>query len=171
MLPEQVWDEADVPSAGMYLGRTAGSAMPLMWAHAEYLKLLRSIADGRVFDRLPNVADRYLQRRGRSDLEIWKPLRQVRTVKGGQVLRVQADGRFTLKWTLDGWRSISRMDSTPTHLEVEYVDITVPVGQAAPIEFTIEGDAPVRPEPVEGRTGSMYRVEVVPQQGKGSSGS
>ena len=53
MLPEQVWDEDDIPSALMYRGRTAGSAMPLMWAHAEYVKLLRSIADGRVFDLDP----------------------------------------------------------------------------------------------------------------------
>ena len=46
MLPEQVWDYADIPSKGMYIGRPAGSAQPLVWAHAEYLKLLRSAADG-----------------------------------------------------------------------------------------------------------------------------
>lgn len=38
MLPEQVWDEDDMPKAGMYRGKPAGSAMPLMWAHAEYIK-------------------------------------------------------------------------------------------------------------------------------------
>src|SRR5207244_7759802 len=41
MLPEQIWDAPDLKSAGMYLGQPAGSAMPLMWAHAEYVKLLR----------------------------------------------------------------------------------------------------------------------------------
>lgn len=40
MLPEQFWD-----------GGPCGSASPLGWAHAEYMKLCRSIADGRVFDR------------------------------------------------------------------------------------------------------------------------
>ena len=59
MLPEQVWDYADLPSEGMYFGRSAGSAQPLVWAHAEYLKLLRSVADGKVFDRISVVADRY----------------------------------------------------------------------------------------------------------------
>ena len=29
--------------------------MPLVWAHAEYLKLLRSVTDGRVFDRIAAV--------------------------------------------------------------------------------------------------------------------
>ncbi len=43
----------------MYLGRSAGSAQPLVWAHAEYLKLLRSAADGRVFDRISVVEERY----------------------------------------------------------------------------------------------------------------
>ena len=67
MLPEQVWDAPDVKSAGMHFGGPAGSAMPLMWAHAEYVKLLRSVADGRVFDLIPVVADRYLNKRGRKD--------------------------------------------------------------------------------------------------------
>ncbi|HJX83970.1 MAG TPA: glycoside hydrolase family 15 protein, partial [Candidatus Angelobacter sp.] len=63
LLPEQVWDQPDIPSAFMYFGKPCGSAMPLMWAHAEYIKLLRSVADGQVFDRIAPVADRYLQNR------------------------------------------------------------------------------------------------------------
>ncbi len=59
MLPEQVWDHADMPSEGMYFGRSAGSAQPLVWAHAEYIKLLRSVADGKVFDRISVVEERY----------------------------------------------------------------------------------------------------------------
>ena len=68
MLPEQVWDEPDRPEVSMYFGRFAGSAMPLMWVHAEYIKLLRSVADGRVFDLIPAVADRYRNGSGRT----WK---------------------------------------------------------------------------------------------------
>jgi glucoamylase len=44
LLPEQVCDEPDQPEVHMYLGRPTGAAMPLMWAHAEYIKLLRSTA-------------------------------------------------------------------------------------------------------------------------------
>jgi glucoamylase len=46
MLPEQVWD------FGARAGGPTGSATPLGWSHGEYLKLLRSRADGAVFDRL-----------------------------------------------------------------------------------------------------------------------
>jgi glucoamylase len=98
MLPEQVCDEA-YPSHGLCLGRPSGSAMPLMWAHAEYIKLLRSVADGDVFDRIHIVAERYFHSRGRKDLEIWKPIRQVRQVSAGQILRIQAPRPFQLHWS------------------------------------------------------------------------
>lgn len=66
MLPEQVWDE------GPGLGKPAGSAMPQMWAHAEYIKLLKSAGDGKLFDHIAPVASRYLAGQGRKDLEVWQ---------------------------------------------------------------------------------------------------
>lgn len=60
LLPEQVWDAADIPARELFAGRAAGSAMPLVWAHAEYLKLCRSLVDGAVFDRPPQTVRRYL---------------------------------------------------------------------------------------------------------------
>ena len=90
MLPEQVWDEPDGPSRSKRFGQCAGAAMPLMWAHAEYIKLLRSTADGQVFDRIPIVAERYMNKRGRKDLEVWKPTRRLKAMSAGEVLRIQA---------------------------------------------------------------------------------
>ena len=79
LLPEQVWDRPDIPARGLHLGRPTGSARPLVWAHAEYVKLLRPARDGRVFDCIPAVAERYLEGGGRKDLEIWKFSRQVQS--------------------------------------------------------------------------------------------
>lgn len=64
MIPEQVWDLSMGPARA---GEPTGSATPLGWSHAEYLKLLRSRADGQVFDRLPIVAQRaqFLRSAGR----------------------------------------------------------------------------------------------------------
>jgi len=59
LLPEQVWDGPDVPSKELRAGGPSGSAMPLAWAHAEYLKLRRSLADKRVFDLPRGVHARY----------------------------------------------------------------------------------------------------------------
>lgn len=52
LLPEQVWDSDEIPERGLYLGQPSGSAMPLVWAHAEFIKLALSIAAGAPVDRL-----------------------------------------------------------------------------------------------------------------------
>jgi glucoamylase len=137
LLPEQVWDAPDRPEAYMYRGRPTGSAMPLMWAHAEYIKLLRSARDGRVSDLIDEVAERYPgARAGLRRFEIWKPTRQVRNVKRGYVLRIQAPAAFRLHWSADEWHTVKDTPSSPTSLGVEFVDIAVPAGQRAPMRFT-----------------------------------
>jgi glucoamylase len=99
--------------------------MPLMWAHAEYIKLLRSTADGKVYDAIPEVAQRYLGERGkRKRLEVWKPSRQIRFTRVGEVLRVQGDAPFTLHWSSDNWNSVQDLTSTQNALEIDYVDLT-----------------------------------------------
>lgn len=62
-IPEQVWDADDIPARELFRGKPTGSAMPLVWAHAEYIKLRRSLADGAVFD-MPRVSfQRYVEGR------------------------------------------------------------------------------------------------------------
>jgi glucoamylase len=137
LLPEQVWDEKDKPNAHMFLGRPTGSAMPLMWAHAEYVKLLRSVSDGRVFDLIPEVAERYLGDRKACQLfEIWKPNRRVRFVKKGYTLRVQTPVSFHLHWTGDEWGTVKDTPSSATTLGIDFVDIPIVEAQHAPIRFT-----------------------------------
>ena len=137
MLPEQVWDGPERPDAHLFLGRPTGAAMPLMWAHAEYIKLLRSKQDGRVFDFIPEVAERYGKPGTCGKFEIWKPTRHARTVKPGMTLRVQAPAAFRLHWSGDEWQAAVDTDSTPTRLHIEYVDIPIAAAQEAPIRFTI----------------------------------
>lgn len=137
LLPEQVWDQAERPDIHMYLGRPTGSAMPLAWAHAEYVKLLRSVSDGTVFDLIPEVADRYLGgSQGREAFEVWKPNRQVTQIKKGVKLRIQMLAPFRLHWSCDEWQSVQDSSSTPTALGIEFADIVVPKTQAAPVRFT-----------------------------------
>ena len=137
LLPEQVWDERDQPDSHMFLGRPTGSAMPLMWAHAEYIKLLRSVSDGHVFDLIPEVANRYLGDRKACQLfEVWKPNRQVRLVKRGHRLRVQVPASFHLHWTDNEWRTVNDTPSEATAFGIEFVDISITAAQQAPIRFT-----------------------------------
>ncbi len=137
LLPEQIWDEADRQQIHMHLGGPTGAAMPLMWSHAEYIKLLRSISDGRVFDNIPAVAGRYLdETKLYKLLEIWKHNRQPRTVQRGFTLRIQAAQSFRLRWTRNEWREMEFTRSTPTTLGIEFTDIPIPDSQQAPIRFT-----------------------------------
>ncbi|HEV8344263.1 MAG TPA: glycoside hydrolase family 15 protein [Candidatus Binatia bacterium] len=137
LLPEQVWDGPDFPDAHMVLGRPTGSAMPLAWAHAEYIKLLRSAFDGQIFDLIPEVANRYMgSRKGCKLLEIWKPNRQVCSVKQGYTLRIQARAPFRLRWSRDDWRTVEDASSRPTKLRMHFVDIPVSVSQQSAIRFT-----------------------------------
>ncbi|HYG60006.1 MAG TPA: hypothetical protein VD902_18220, partial [Symbiobacteriaceae bacterium] len=137
MLPEQVWDEADRPALGLYLGRPTGAAMPLMWAHAEYIKLLRSAYDRQVFDRIEPVYDRYvLNRRPAEPLEIWKRNRRPQAVARGTRLRVQAGAPFRLRWSADNWATVHDTAATATGVEMYFVDLPADLEQVAPYRFT-----------------------------------
>ena len=107
MMPEQVWDEADRPDCSLRLGQPAGSAVPLVWAHAEYLKLLRSALDGKVFDRIDPVYERYCESPARThtrrDLEIYSRRRPIQRIPAGSTLRILDQNRFEVVWSADGW--------------------------------------------------------------------
>ncbi len=151
LLTEQVWDSDDIPDAHMYLGRPTGAAMPLMWAHAEYTKLLRSCKDKRVFDYIPEVGDRYLNARSLAPdgdagshrylnnyksqaLEVWKFHRQVTTVAQGNTLRIQTEKAFKLRWTQDEWQTQQDLESTAiAPLNLNYADLKC---ERLRIEFT-----------------------------------
>jgi glucoamylase len=140
MLPEQVWDYTDLPSEGMYLGRSAGSAQPLVWAHAEYLKLLRSVANGKVFDRISVVEERYAvpkdKRMFQSRLEIYQLSRPISVVVQGGTLRLMDAARFRLIYTQDDWKTQTQVDARLVGRAVAFVDIAVPLDQTGGIEFT-----------------------------------
>jgi len=124
LLPEQSWDEPDRPDIYEWLGRPTGSAMPLMWAHAEYIKLLRSTADGKVYDAIHEVAERYLGKRSDlARLEVWKPTRHVRFMRAGETLRVQGAASFRLRWSSDNWKHVNDCKSAQNALQVDYVDL------------------------------------------------
>jgi len=136
LFPEQIWDAPDIPAEHMFFGKATGAAIPLMWAHAEYVKLLRSMVDNKIFDCLACVAERYCNNNPRRVIEVWKMNRQVRKVPAGGLLRIQASSPFVLHWSDDEWKTPCDTPSTPTALGVEYVDIQVEAGQKAPLRFT-----------------------------------
>jgi len=59
MLPEQVWDGVGNNSRHNYVkGEGTDTATPLAWTHAEYVKLVRSLTDQKVWDHYPVVSEK-----------------------------------------------------------------------------------------------------------------
>ncbi len=137
LLPEQVWDETDRPDQHLRLGRPTGSAVPLLWAHAEYIKLLRSTRDGRVFDCIPEVERRYQTDRGPySYRQFWSFLYPTQSMERGHSLRVIAEHPFRLRWSGDGWTTQTDTDSISTNLNVSYADVATSLDWPGPLAFT-----------------------------------
>ena len=125
MLPEQIWDQPDMPERGLKFGGPAGSACPLVWAHAEYLKLLRSALDGKVFDRVEPVYQRYGRfkaekghprsshhgRAHQKSVEIFRERRPIQSLSAEATLRILDDRRFRLVWTDDQWKTSNSTES------------------------------------------------------------
>ena len=136
LIPEQIWDTPDLPSKYLRFGGGTGAAIPLLWAHAEYLKLQRSAADGKIFDLIEAVFERYVRiSKERHPIEVWKFNRQVPVIAAGARLRIQANSRFLLHWTSDEWRHATDTRSRSTAIGIEFADLPV-LEQRAPIRFT-----------------------------------
>lgn len=122
LLSEQVWDAGDVPEKGLFRGRPTGSAAPLLWAHSEYLKVLRSLKDRRVFDRPPQPAQRYAGGRRRDARALWRVEHPVRSVPAGTALRIEAVGGAELRWRV-GRGAERTLPDGPTFLGVRVADV------------------------------------------------
>lgn len=145
LLPEQSWDAEETPDGRQKPGRPTGSAVPLLWAHAEYIKLLRSWRDGRVFDRNERVAQRYQK----ADLplpkvQFWSFACPITSAPACTTLRVMAEADFELVYSLDDWQTVEHAASRRTKLRLAFADVSLPEVSARTLTFTfhwLDGDA------------------------------
>jgi len=138
MLSEQIWDAPDIPEKELFFGRPSGSAMPLVWAHAEYVKLRRSLRDGRVFDTPPQTVQRYQVEKIGSRHALWRYNHKIRVMKAGRIFRMETLQPAVLHWSADYWRTAQDLATRDTGLGVHVADLPsgdLPAG--AMILFTI----------------------------------
>ena len=107
MLPEQVWDADPIPNRRLAPGRPSGSAMPLVWAHAEFIKLLVSRHLRRPVDRPRAVWRRYQGRRPVARHAFWWPHAPINNVPAGARLAIALPSPAIVHWGKDGWQKIA----------------------------------------------------------------
>src|SRR5947209_19799920 len=59
MIPEQVWDKPEGPRPDLKFGEGTGSATPLAWSMAQFIRLATNLQEGRNLDTPDIVAARF----------------------------------------------------------------------------------------------------------------
>jgi glucoamylase len=144
LLPEQVWDSADLPSLELFRGKPTGSACPLVWAHSEYIKLRRSIRDGRIFDQPPQTVKRYLVDKVKRQIFGWRFNNKTRSIPRGKTLRIVLLSPARVHWSIDNWTNHHDTDTRDTGLGIYTLDLpTASLAAGSQAVFTFywaEGD-------------------------------
>jgi glucoamylase len=125
LISEQVWDQADIPEYGLHNGRPSGSAMPLVWAHAEYLKLQRSLLDGKVFDLPPQTVKRYIKEKTVSPRIVWRFNHKIRSMPAGKILRIETMAKAVIHWSDDDWKTVHDTSDNNFLLGIHFTDLPV----------------------------------------------
>jgi glucoamylase len=124
LISEQVWDSPDIAERELYFGRPSGSAMPLVWAHAEYLKLRRSLRDGNLFDLPPQTVQRYLIDKTISPHMVWRFNHKIRSMSPGKILRIEVLSPVIIHWSADDWNTVQDVTAEDVGLGIYIADLT-----------------------------------------------
>ena len=123
LLPEQVWDGDAIPAHELEPGKPTGSAMPLVWAHAEFLKLLAAREQGRPLERLDAVWQRYRGHQPTARTCFWREQVPFETLPAERSLVIESDEPFRLHFGFDGWGRVADRAASPLGLGMRGVRI------------------------------------------------
>jgi glucoamylase len=123
LLPEQVWDAGDIPALELFRGRPSGSACPLVWAHSEYIKLRRSIRDGKIFDQCPQTVQRYQKEKHVRQIFGWRFNNKTRSIPRNKTLRIVLLSPALVHWSIDGWKTAHDTETRETGLGTFVLDL------------------------------------------------
>lgn len=107
LLPEQIWDAEPLPERNLFPGKPSGSAMPLVWAHAEFLKLLAAKTSERPVELFDPVLERWDREVPKAATWFWRAASAFNTAPRGRTLQFEAAEPFTLAYRVDDGAEIS----------------------------------------------------------------
>ncbi len=136
LLPEQIWDTDDIPEKKLFLGKYTGSAMPLTWAHSEYIKLCSSIREKRIFDMSKQTESRYIKNESPSPFKIWRFDWQCIVISLKKILRIEILAPAKIRWSSDNWKTYTDTETIDTGLGLHLADIELINKSSEKIQFT-----------------------------------
>jgi glucoamylase len=123
LLPEQVWDSRDIPDRELFFGQPTGSACPLVWAHSEYIKLLRSLRDGKIFDQPPQTVKRYQVEKRKAVYWSWRFNNKCRAMPSGKDLRIALLAPAMVHWSNDRWHTSYDLQTQNSGIGIFFADL------------------------------------------------
>ncbi len=155
LFPEQIWDADDLPERELFFGKFTGSAMPLVWAHSEYIKLCCSIKEKKVFDLPQPVYARYVEKQQKSTLAAWSFAQPITNLPAGKGLRIETRAAASIHWTANEWETTKTISTRDSGLGIHVADLPVQNIKSGKVEFTFFWEESDRWE------GKDFTVEVV----------
>jgi len=139
LIPEQIWDSGALPALRLFPGRPSGSAMPLAWAHAEFIKLMVSRHLTYPFDRPAAVWQRYGARRPAIRRSIWCLHAPIGAIEAGTSVIIALPRPARLHWGVNGWQNIKDINTEDCGLGLQgcALDSGALIG-VSQIDFTIQ---------------------------------
>ena len=136
LLSEQIWDTDDIPEKELFFGRHSGSAMPLVWAHSEYIKLCYSIKEKKIFDISLHSQERYIKNKVTSPFVVWRFSWPCKTVPHNKKLRIEVKAAAVVHWSVDSWKTSNDTETIDTKLGIHLADIDLRKSGSEKIQFT-----------------------------------
>ncbi len=125
LIPEQVWDSAAIAEYDLEPGSPSGSAMPLVWAHSEFIKLCYSRKLGYPVDRPAATWRRYQGLRPVISHTVWGPCYRPGAVRQGGKLTIALRASAIVHWGVKGWRDVCDEQTRDTGLGVWVVELPI----------------------------------------------
>ncbi|MBI1424149.1 MAG: glycosyl hydrolase [Gammaproteobacteria bacterium] len=137
MLPEQVWDSAAIPDLHLYPGKPSGSAMPLAWTHAEFVKLVHAYLMKEPIDRPQAVWQRYQGQRPQAKTAFWLQQAPINRIHEGMHLYIGLHQPSLIRWGSNDWRQVRNLPTWDSGIGLHIAELDTRLLTAGEtIEFT-----------------------------------
>ena len=121
MLPEQIWDAADIPALELFRGKPYRFGLPARLGAFGVHQAAALDRDGRIFDQPPQTVERYQVQQHTAAHSAWRFNNKTSSMPIGKSLRLVLLSPAMVHWSIDGWLTWQDVNTRDTGLGVHIV--------------------------------------------------